>query len=122
MSVPDPSLPVDVAGVTFVPGALTEPGEDLCRLGEALKARTEDVVAGMVSRTRESDQVLDDLVEESFARVGTVSTVAVARWMAGESPEVAREVGQESWQHLRPVGGPARGAVERGHQALPALV
>jgi diguanylate cyclase (GGDEF)-like protein len=52
----------------------------------------------MVSRTRESDQVLDDLVEDSFARVGTVSTVAVARWMAGESPEVAREVGRESWR------------------------
>jgi diguanylate cyclase (GGDEF)-like protein len=52
----------------------------------------------MVSRTQESDQVLDDLVEDSFARVGTVSTVAVARWMAGESPEVAREVGQESWR------------------------
>ena len=51
----------------------------------------------MLSRTRESDQVLDDLVEDSFARVGTVSTVAVARWMAGESPEVAREVGQEAW-------------------------
>ena len=98
MSVPDPSLPVDVAGATFVPGALTESGEDLCRLGEALKARTEDVVAGMVSRTQESDQVLHDLVEDSFARVGTVSTVAVARWMAGESPEVAREVGQESWR------------------------
>ena len=98
MSVPDPSLPIDVAGTTFVPGALTESEVDLCRLGEALKARTEDVVAGMVSRTRESDQVLDDLVEDSFARVGTVSTVAVARWMAGESPEVAREVGQESWR------------------------
>jgi diguanylate cyclase (GGDEF)-like protein len=77
--------------------SVVEPAEDLCRLGEALRARTEDVVAGMVSRTQESDQVLDDLVEDSFARVGTVSTVAVARWMAGESPEVAREVGQESW-------------------------
>ena len=78
--------------------SVVEPAEDLCRLGEALRARTEDVVAGMVSRTQESDQVLDDLVEDSFARVGTVSTVAVARWMAGESPEVAREVGRESWR------------------------
>jgi diguanylate cyclase (GGDEF)-like protein len=78
--------------------SVEQSGKDLCRLGEALKARTEDVVAGMVSRTRESDQVLDDLVEDSFERVGTVSTVAVARWMAGESPEVAREVGQESWR------------------------
>ncbi|MGO9248758.1 MAG: diguanylate cyclase domain-containing protein [Solirubrobacteraceae bacterium] len=78
--------------------SVEQSGEDLCRLGEALKARTEDVVAGMVSRTQESDQVLDQLVEDSFERVGTVSTVAVARWMAGESPEVAREVGQESWR------------------------
>jgi diguanylate cyclase (GGDEF)-like protein len=41
--------------------------------------------------------MLDELVEDSFARVGTVSTIAVARWMAGESHEVAREVGQEAW-------------------------
>jgi diguanylate cyclase (GGDEF)-like protein len=80
-----------------LPASVGQSGEDLRRLGEALRARTEDVVAGMLSRTRESDQVLDDLVEDSFARVGTVSTVAVARWMAGESPEVAREVGQEAW-------------------------
>jgi diguanylate cyclase (GGDEF)-like protein len=71
--------------------------EDLRRLGEALNARTEDVVSGMVSRTTQSGHALDTLVEESFERVGTVSTVAVARWMAGEGPEVAREVGQESW-------------------------
>ena len=31
-------------------------------------------------------------------RVGTVSTLAVARWMAGEGAAVAREVGQESWR------------------------
>ena len=72
-------------------------GEGLCRLGEALKVRTEDVVAGMVVRTEQSGRVLDATVEEQFARVGTVSTLAVARWMAGEGPEVAREVGRESW-------------------------
>ncbi len=71
--------------------------EDLRRLGEALNARTEDVVGGMILRTRRSGQVLDTLVEDSFERVGAVSTVAVARWMAGEGPEVAREVGKESW-------------------------
>jgi hypothetical protein len=52
----------------------------------------------MVLRTRDSGQFLDDAVEERFERVGTVSTIAVARWMAGEGPEVAREVGQESWR------------------------
>jgi diguanylate cyclase (GGDEF)-like protein len=77
--------------------SIPDPTEDLRRLGEALNARTEDVVSGMVLRTTQSGHVLDELVEESFARVGTVSTVAVARWMAGESPEVAREVGRESW-------------------------
>jgi len=73
-------------------------GEELRRLGEALKARTEDVVAGMAVRTQQSGQVLDAVVEERFERVGTVSTMAVARWMAGEGPEAAREVGRESWQ------------------------
>jgi diguanylate cyclase (GGDEF)-like protein len=72
--------------------------DDLRRLGEALNARTNDVVAGMVLRTGESSCVLDEIVEESFERVGAVSTVAVARWMAGEGADVAREVGQESWQ------------------------
>jgi diguanylate cyclase (GGDEF)-like protein len=71
---------------------------DLRRLGHALNARTEDVVSSMLLRTRESSCQLDAAVEERFARVGTVSTVAVARWMAGEGAEVARDVGQESWQ------------------------
>jgi diguanylate cyclase (GGDEF)-like protein len=97
MSVPDPSRLVDTAAETVAPGTPAESEKDLCRLGEALKARTEDVVAGMVLRTEQSGHVLDAMVEERFARVGTVSTVAVARWMAGEGPEVAREVGQEAW-------------------------
>jgi hypothetical protein len=45
-----------------------------------------------------SGLLLDKVVEESFEQVGTVSTVAVARWMAGEGEAVAREVGQESWR------------------------
>ncbi len=77
------------------PSELTD---DIHRLGHALNARTEDVVSGMLMRTRQSGCQLDAAVEERFARVGTVSTVAVARWMAGEGAEAAREVGQESWQ------------------------
>ncbi len=42
--------------------------------------------------------MLDADLEDRFERVGTVSTIAVARWMAGEGPDVAREVGQESWR------------------------
>ncbi len=73
-------------------------GSELERLGRELSARTEDVVARMMRRSVESTQTLDKVVEDSFEDVGTVSTVAVARWMAGEGEAVAREVGQESWR------------------------
>ncbi len=94
--VTDPSAGPVTAPV--LASSLDRPDDDLRRLGEALNARTDDVVAGMVSRTGRSSCVLDEIVEESFERVGAVSTVAVARWMAGEGADVAREVGQESWQ------------------------
>jgi diguanylate cyclase (GGDEF)-like protein len=80
------------------PAVAHDPAEDLRRLGAALNARTEDVLQRILSRNVASGLALDAVVEDSFARVGTVSTIAVARWMAGESPEVAREVGRESWQ------------------------
>ena len=48
-------------------------------------------------RTAESGVVLDDAVEASFAKVGVLSTIAVAKWMGGDGVEVARDVGQESW-------------------------
>jgi diguanylate cyclase (GGDEF)-like protein len=72
--------------------------DDLRRLGEALSARTADVVEAMLAGSEDSGVELDPVVDESFARVGAVSTAAVARWMAGESADVAREVGQESWR------------------------
>jgi diguanylate cyclase (GGDEF)-like protein len=74
------------------------PEDDLRRLGEALKGGTDEVVAGMLRRSASSGVVLDALVEDSFTRVGSVSTIAVARWMAGDGEEVAREVGRESWR------------------------
>jgi diguanylate cyclase (GGDEF)-like protein len=71
---------------------------ELSRLGSALNARTGEVVARIVQRSVESGKTLDRIVESSFEEVGVVSTVAVARWMAGEGESVAREVGQESWR------------------------
>ncbi|HEX6753495.1 MAG TPA: EAL domain-containing protein [Solirubrobacterales bacterium] len=71
---------------------------ELRRLGSALNARTADVVGQMMERSASSGRMLDRHVEESFEKVGAVSTVAVARWMAGEGEAVAREVGQESWR------------------------
>jgi diguanylate cyclase (GGDEF)-like protein len=89
----DPLRPVAGDGLLS-----TAVSDDLRRLGEALKGSTEEVVAGLQRRSADSRRVLDRLVEDSFARVGTVSTIAVARWMAGDGEEVAREVGRESWR------------------------
>ena len=90
---------VDGASAAPTPATIvvSEP-EQLRRLGEALNAHTDDVVAGMLRRSQESGHVLDAVVEDNFTRVGAVSTIAVARWMAGEGAAVARDVGQESWR------------------------
>jgi diguanylate cyclase (GGDEF)-like protein len=71
---------------------------DLRLLGQAVSARTDQVVDAMSLRSRESDYQLETAVEERFARVGAVSTVAVARWMSGDGADAAREVGYEAWQ------------------------
>jgi diguanylate cyclase (GGDEF)-like protein len=70
--------------------------DDLRRLGEMLNAKTLDVVEDIVRRSAGSPP-LDPVVEENFRRVGAVSTVAVARWMAGDGEETARDVGREAW-------------------------
>jgi diguanylate cyclase (GGDEF)-like protein len=71
---------------------------ELSALGGALHACTEDVVARIVAASTASGLNLDGTVEQRFRRVGALSTVAVARWMAGESLESAREVGLEVWK------------------------
>jgi diguanylate cyclase (GGDEF)-like protein len=89
--------PTDTQARFTRPATQSEPCPHLHSLGEQLKLRVDDVVAAMVALTNDSGQTLDVDVEARFARVGAVSTIAVARWMSGEGPETAREVGQESW-------------------------
>jgi diguanylate cyclase (GGDEF)-like protein len=75
------------------------PDGQLRLLGEALEARCDEVRARTVARTAESGEVLDSaLVKDSFERICTISTIAVARWMAGGSPQDGLEAGQEAWQ------------------------
>jgi hypothetical protein len=69
-------------------------GEDLHRLGEVLKTRAEDVLKLTVSRTAGPDHDVDTVVQESFERICNGSTIAVARWIAGEGIEVAVEAGR----------------------------
>ncbi len=74
-----------------------EPSTQLRLLGEALHARTEEVVRRIVALSAEAGAELEDTVEKRFERVGALSTVAVAQWMAGERLDVVREVGLEAW-------------------------
>jgi diguanylate cyclase (GGDEF)-like protein len=73
-------------------------GDDLRRLGETLKERTQDVLDLTVERTAGPDHDVDVLVQESFERISTSSTIAVARWICGEGMEVAIEAGRETWE------------------------
>ena len=65
--------------------------------------------------------VLDEAIEDSFAQVGVLSTLAVAKWMAGDGVDVARDVGQESWCIFGQLAAQRRAPLQRGHQALLAL-
>ncbi len=74
-----------------------EQGEDLCRLGEALKERAGEVLSRTVARSTGPGHEVNALVQGSFERISRSSTTAVARWIAGEGLEVAREAGEETW-------------------------
>jgi diguanylate cyclase (GGDEF)-like protein len=63
-----------------------------------LKTRAEDVLKLTVSRTAGPDHDVDTVVQESFERICNSSTIAVARWIAGEGIEVAVEGGRETWE------------------------
>ena len=99
MTVQRSSLEMDETLVPTPPSALMdEPSEDLRRLGEALKARAGDVLNLTVVRTAGSGEAIDAVVQGSFERISTSSTMAVARWIAGEGIEVAVEAGRETWE------------------------
>jgi diguanylate cyclase (GGDEF)-like protein len=81
------------------PGALgAQDSAELQRLGEALKARVEAVNELTVARTTGPDHTVDAVVQDSFERIGKNSTMAVARWIAGESMAVAIDSGRETWE------------------------
>jgi diguanylate cyclase (GGDEF)-like protein len=86
--------------------ATGQPDEEVRLLGEALSARVEDVLSRTTARIRAdrggvaggdgADGSLEATVRESFERIGTSSTIAVARWMAGGNPRDGRETAHEA--------------------------
>jgi diguanylate cyclase (GGDEF)-like protein len=74
-----------------------EPADaDLRRLGEAVVARSADVLAETVEQTCRSGEIVDATVQGSFERICVNSTVAVARWIAGDGLEVTRDSARET--------------------------
>jgi diguanylate cyclase (GGDEF)-like protein len=69
--------------------------EDVRALGETLKAHVADVLELTVARTRHLGT--DTELKKSAERVTRTSTIALARWLAGEAPDVARDAGAETW-------------------------
>jgi len=76
---------------------MSELREDAHPLGEALKARAADVLDLTVARTTGRGEDVDAVVQDRFERINRSSTMAVARWIAGEGAEVAIAAGKETW-------------------------
>src|SRR5580704_8166498 len=72
---------------------------DMRWLGEALSARSEEVLRRTIARAEESGSVFDGDVGGSLERVCSVATSAVAAWMRSGSPETGLNAGRGAW-HL----------------------
>jgi diguanylate cyclase (GGDEF)-like protein len=77
------------------PASSSGSGEDVHRLGEALAGRVADVLELTVARTRRVG--VDPALKDRAVRVSETSTIALARWLAGEDPRAARDAGAETW-------------------------
>jgi diguanylate cyclase (GGDEF)-like protein len=71
--------------------------EQLHRLGQALSERATDVLEQVVQRS-EPDGPLDAPVREGLERICTITTIAVARWMAGDDTKVEHEIDHKAWE------------------------
>ncbi len=85
------------------PARSTELRKDVRPLGVALEARVADVLELTVARTTRQgvDAAFQSSVERinraTTERITRTSTIALARWLAGEDPGMAREAGAETW-------------------------
>jgi diguanylate cyclase (GGDEF)-like protein len=70
-------------------------GEEVRPLGLALGERVDEVLALTGTRIRALGYGLDEETQHNYERINRSSTIAIARWLAGEGAEVTREVGQE---------------------------
>ncbi len=98
-STATPAQPVQSAPGSALPAPpdpIPELLEEAHPLGEALKQRAAQVLELTSARSKGRDGV-DPMVHDRFERINRSSTLAVARWIAGEGAEAAIESGRETW-------------------------
>ncbi|MGH2863832.1 MAG: putative bifunctional diguanylate cyclase/phosphodiesterase, partial [Solirubrobacteraceae bacterium] len=72
--------------------------QEVHRLGAALLARADEVLAETVAKTGDSGEIVDEPVQRHFEQICVGSTTAVARWIAGEDVQVTQEAARETSQ------------------------
>ena len=74
-------------------------GEEVRRIGRALKPRAGEVLDVVLRLTHEAGgDILEEAVGEQLQRICKIATVWVADWMAGGNPEDGLEAGREAWE------------------------
>ena len=73
-----------------------EGADALQALGRSLLEREQEILAETVRRTAESGEAVEPLVQRSFEQICVSSTVAVARWIAGEDIAVTNDAARET--------------------------
>jgi diguanylate cyclase (GGDEF)-like protein len=75
-----------------------EPAPGAKLLSDALMARSEEVFRRIKSNTEVPGHEVEAVIRDSFTRISTGATEAVARWIAGDRMDVAIEAGRGTWE------------------------
>jgi diguanylate cyclase (GGDEF)-like protein len=78
-----------------VPARIPDIERGVRRLGETLAAQVTQVLDLTAARARQLD--VDPAIQENARRISKISTLSLARWLAGESPNAALAAGEETW-------------------------
>jgi diguanylate cyclase (GGDEF)-like protein len=97
MAGKDASQPVP-SPAPMPPNQVAALQEDVHPLGVALRARVADVLARTGERIRALGHGRDPAIQRRFERMNESSTIAIASWLSGEGPEVARDAGRQTWR------------------------
>ena len=90
------SISPEQAGDITATGPDAPSVDELRLLGEMVGARAAYILAETVAQTSESGQRVDEHVQKSFEQICMSSTVAVARWIAGDGLEVTLDASRET--------------------------